>query len=165
MNILNISRYQVIEIEPKFHDDFNEIENLQESYDFLKSSRTGKSQILVSPSESKLLQGTLENLNISYEIINRNILSDILKEKEDNDIFCVSARLGTDCYRSHSEINNYIEDLYQRYPNRTFVKQVGYSYERRPLKTITITNGDGRKNKKVNLKFYNSYNILKQSCR
>uniref|UniRef100_T1GPS0 Peptidase M14 domain-containing protein n=1 Tax=Megaselia scalaris TaxID=36166 RepID=T1GPS0_MEGSC len=110
---LALKGYQVIEIEPKFHDDFNEIENLQESYDFLKSSRTGKSQILVSPSESKLLQGTLENLNISYEIINKNILSDILQEKEDNDIFCVSARLGTDCYRSHSEINNYIEDLYQ----------------------------------------------------
>lgn len=89
--------------------------------------------------------------NISYEVVNEDVLADAIKESEENERFCIASdeRMGTDCYRSHDEINNWLDELQKEYPQRVFVKQVGFSYEQRVLKTITITNGDGRKNKKA----------------
>lgn len=125
------------------------MEQLSSTYDFLRLSRVESSKVLVSPAEQSRITRILSAKNIAFRIINNDVLSNVLQEKEDNEIFCVNARLGTDCYRSHEEINNYIEDLYKRFPNRVFVKQVGFSYEKRPLKTITITNGDDIKHKKI----------------
>ncbi|KAH8293525.1 hypothetical protein KR054_001270, partial [Drosophila jambulina] len=52
-------------------------------------------------------------------------------------------------FYTHSEINDYLDTLPGRFPKRAQVKQFGWSYERRPLKVLTITNGDGRRNKPV----------------
>ncbi|KAH8380023.1 hypothetical protein KR009_008541, partial [Drosophila setifemur] len=52
-------------------------------------------------------------------------------------------------FYTHSEINEYLDSLPKRFPKRVRVKQFGWSYERRPLKVVTITNGDGRRNKPV----------------
>lgn len=115
----------------------------------MKLTRVEPSQVLVSPEQYQSISGILAKYNVSFKTINENVLADVLADEIDNSKLCVSSRLGTDCYRSHSEINNYIDDLQKRYPNRVHVNQVGVSYEKRELKTITITNGDGRANKKI----------------
>lgn len=134
---------------PKSEQESDVLVRLSTNYDFLELTRFNKSKILISPEEEPKIKRILAAHNIVYKIINNDILADILKDTKDNEIFCVTARLGTDCYRSHDEINNYIEDLQKRFQQRVYVRNVGYSYERRLLKTITITNGDGIKNKKV----------------
>ncbi|KAL5277837.1 hypothetical protein ACFFRR_002831 [Megaselia abdita] len=144
---LALQGYKILEISPRTTEEQNTVESLISTYDFLKFSRVGPSQVLVSHDQFAQLLQTL--VNISSEVINDNVLRDVVKDNNDNEIFCISARMGTDCYRSHLEINNYIEDLQRRFPHRVFVKQVGYTFENRALKTITVTNGDGRKNKPV----------------
>ncbi|XP_034659243.1 carboxypeptidase B [Drosophila subobscura] len=52
-------------------------------------------------------------------------------------------------FYTHAEINAYLDSLPERYPRRAQVKQFGWSYERRPLKVLTISNGDGRRDKPV----------------
>lgn len=150
-NTLNIqySSYKILEITPKNEIESGVLEKLSSTYDFLQLTRLDSSQVLVSPAEERILTKILAANKISHKILNNDVLADVLKEREDNEIFCVSARLGTDCYRSHDEINDYLADLQNRYSNRVYVRHVGFSYKRRQLKTITITNGDGVKNKKV----------------
>ncbi|ALC43323.1 CG32379 [Drosophila busckii] len=52
-------------------------------------------------------------------------------------------------FYNHSEINAYMESLVQLYPKRVQLKTFGWSYEQRALKILTISNGDGRRNKPV----------------
>ncbi|KAL5277840.1 hypothetical protein ACFFRR_002834 [Megaselia abdita] len=141
--------YKILEISPKSEQESAIVAKLSSTYDFLKLTRSDTSQVLVSPVEESRLRLVLAANKIAHKVVNNDVFADVLKDKEDNEIFCVKSRLGTDCYRSHEEINNYIEDLQSRFPSRVHVRHVGYSYERRDLKTILITNGDGVKNKKV----------------
>lgn len=119
-------------------------------FDFIKLTKS-EAQVLVSPESHKVISSLLSKYGIGYKVVNNDVLADAIKESEENERFCTSSqeRMGTDCYRSHGEINNWLDELQAKYPQRVFVKQVGFSYERRPLKTITITNGDGRSGKKV----------------
>jgi carboxypeptidase A2 len=56
-----------------------------------------------------------------------------------------------DRYYQHDEINKYLENLQENSLKnpQVKVKSVGKSYENRDIKTITITNGDGRKKNSV----------------
>ncbi|XP_039488649.2 carboxypeptidase B-like [Drosophila santomea] len=55
----------------------------------------------------------------------------------------------TDDYYTYEEIQNYLKGLAESYSNQVKLTNVGKSYENRNLTTITISNGDGRKDKKV----------------
>ncbi|XP_002062147.3 carboxypeptidase B [Drosophila willistoni] len=52
-------------------------------------------------------------------------------------------------FYTHEEINTYLDSLPERYPKRAQIRHMGWSYERRALKVLTISNGDGRRNKPV----------------
>lgn len=127
-------------------DWLHQLSQVDSRFDFLKISRS-EIKVLVSQDDIDVLTKN----QINYDIINDDVLADVIKESEENEKLCVASkkRMGTDCYRSHDEINDWLDELQQNYPQRVSVKQVGFSYEHRLLKTITITNGDGRKNKKV----------------
>lgn len=142
-----------MEIYPKNEtesDVLHKLSEVDDRFDFIRLAKT-KVKVLVSPENHVLISEILAKHRISYEIVNEDVLADAIKESEENEEFCVASqeRMGTDCYRSHGEINAWIDELQKKYPQRVFVKQAGFSYEHRELKTITITNGDGRKNKKV----------------
>ncbi|XP_026832204.1 carboxypeptidase B [Drosophila erecta] len=54
-----------------------------------------------------------------------------------------------DDYYTYEEIQDYLKGLAESYANRVKLTNVGKSYENRNLTTITISNGDGRKDKNV----------------
>lgn len=54
-----------------------------------------------------------------------------------------------DSFLSYNEIVDYLDDLEKRYPNRITSLANGFSYEKRLMLRVTITNGDNVKNKKV----------------
>ncbi|KAL5289994.1 hypothetical protein ACFFRR_009780 [Megaselia abdita] len=145
--------YKILEIYPKNENESDFLHKLSQNndkFDFIKLTKS-EIQVLVSHESHVLITKLLTKNRINYETVNYDVLADAIEESKENEHLCVFSkeRLGTDCYRSHGEINDWIEELQQKYPERVFVKQVGFSYEHRELKTITITNGDGRKDKKV----------------
>ncbi|XP_030380142.1 carboxypeptidase B [Scaptodrosophila lebanonensis] len=129
-----------------------------QGYDFFSLSRlVGKeSRVLLSPAQRESFDKLLADQGMSHNILNGNVGATIAEEfaqlQLQRRLFPITGkgRLSTERYYTHAEIISYINDLAVRYPTRVFVKTVGWSYEKRELKTITITNGDGRPNKKVN---------------
>ncbi|XP_032310082.1 carboxypeptidase B-like [Drosophila ananassae] len=67
--------------------------------------------------------------------------------------FAVPALVGpfyqTNDYYTYEEIGDYLDGLAWSYSNRVVLKEIGVSYENRTLRTITISNGDGRPGKNV----------------
>lgn len=67
--------------------------------------------------------------------------------------FAVASLLGpsyrTNDYYTYEEIQEYLDGLARSYIDRVELKDVGESYENRTLRTITISNGDGRPEKNV----------------
>ncbi|XP_017048435.1 carboxypeptidase B-like [Drosophila ficusphila] len=55
----------------------------------------------------------------------------------------------TDDYYTYEEIQEFLKGLEKSYSKRVRLTDIGRSYENRKLTTITITNGDGRKDKNV----------------
>ncbi|EDV97036.1 carboxypeptidase B [Drosophila grimshawi] len=58
-------------------------------------------------------------------------------------------KLNTDVYYSYDGMLDYLDQLANDYSQRVVLHTVGKTYENRTLKTITITNGDGRTGKPV----------------
>lgn len=129
----------------------------EEFYDFfaLKKIPNYPARVMVNPNEEENFLNALARFDMSHRVINENVGRTIEQEFQLNKLmrnltpFSGKGRLSTERYYSHAEINAYIEDLAQRFPSRVFVKKVGNSYEGRDIKTITISNGDGRANKNI----------------
>ncbi|EDV97050.1 carboxypeptidase B [Drosophila grimshawi] len=129
----------------------------QQGYDFLSLSRLvgHPSRVIVSPAQLSSFEELLKEQLISNRLLNDNLGATIAMEFAQRQLqrrlspITGKGRLSTDRYYTHEEITNYIDDLAARYPERVYVKTVGWSYEKRIIKTITITNGDRRPNKKV----------------
>lgn len=129
----------------------------QQGYDFLSLSRllAHPSRLIVSPEQLSGFEQLVKDQQMTYQLINADLGATIAEEFAQRQMqrrllpITGKGRLTNDRYYTHEEIINYIDDLAERYPSRVFVKTVGFSYQQRALKTITITNGDGRANKKV----------------
>lgn len=57
--------------------------------------------------------------------------------------------MSFDRYYKYEEINDYLDELQEKYSNNVHVMSVGKSFEGRDIKTIAITNGDGREKNSV----------------
>lgn len=126
-------------------------------YDFfaLKRVPNHPTRVMVNPNEVENFLNALTQHQVSYILISDDVGRSLEEEFQLNKLrrnflpYTGQGRLSTERYYTHSEINAYIDDLAQRYPSRVFVKKVGNSYEGRDMKTITITNGNGRAQKNV----------------
>ncbi|XP_039488641.1 carboxypeptidase B [Drosophila santomea] len=151
--------YKIYEISGKarsvsFSETLNELVKNASYYEVFSGFNGGNpAQIMVHPHEQVNFVQLMDDNNVDYDIINRNVGLTLSRQFETNQMlrqwFPYNGRLGTERYYSHEEINQFIEDLAVKYPRRVFLKTVGRSYENRWLKTITITNGDARRNKNV----------------
>ncbi|XP_061400260.1 carboxypeptidase B1-like [Musca vetustissima] len=152
--------YKIFEVVPQTQEQLDflfDLSKYEEFYDFLalKKIPNHVARVMVNPNEEENFLTSLDSLNLSYRVLNENVGKTIEREfqlsklKRNLAPFSGKGRLSTERYYSHAEINAYIEDLAERYPERVVVQQVGKSYEGRDMKTITITNGDGRKMKNV----------------
>ncbi|KAH8398787.1 hypothetical protein KR222_003919, partial [Zaprionus bogoriensis] len=124
-----------------------------ESYYEVFSSDGASARVMVHPEAQVEFVGLLDEQSLSYKVVNRDVGLTLRRQFETNrnlrNWFPYNGRLGTERFYTHDEINQYLEQLAQLYPSRVLVKTVGKSYEGRWLKTIRITNGDGRANKNV----------------
>lgn len=124
-----------------------------ESYYEVLTNNGASAHVMVHPEAQVEFVQLLEEKTLSCKVVNRDVGLTLRREFETNrnlrHWLPYNGRLSTERYYTHDEINQYIENLAQLYPSRVFVKRVGKSYEGRWLKTIRITNGDGRTNKNV----------------
>ncbi|TDG52922.1 hypothetical protein AWZ03_000465 [Drosophila navojoa] len=150
--------YRIYELRPASAEQGELLYKLsQQGYDFLNLRRLlgQPSRVIVSPDQLENFEKLLSEQQLSHSVINENLGATIAEEFAQRQVqrrlspISGKGRLSTDRYYTHEEITNYINDLAARYPSRVLLKTVGWSYEKRELKTITITNGDRRANKKV----------------
>uniref|UniRef100_A0A1L8EGA8 Putative carboxypeptidase b-like protein n=1 Tax=Haematobia irritans TaxID=7368 RepID=A0A1L8EGA8_HAEIR len=152
--------YKIFEVVPRTQEQADflfELSKNEEFYDFfaLKKMPNHVARVMVVPNEEENFLNALASMDLSHRVINENVGRTIEQEFQVNKLLRNlspsdgKGRLSTDRYYSHGEINAYIDDLASRYPSRVFVKKVGRSYEGRDIKTITITNGDGRSGKNI----------------
>jgi len=124
-----------------------------ESYYEIFSNTGTTAHIMVHSAAQDDFFKLLKDHTFTLQVVNRDVGLTLRREFETNrnlrKWYPYEGRVGTDRYYTHDEINQYIEDLAKQFPSRIFVKTVGKSFEGRLLKTIRITNGDGRANKNV----------------
>ncbi|XP_065361896.1 carboxypeptidase B1 [Calliphora vicina] len=130
-----------------------EIVKLRKNFDFLHVAKqpNSLSKVLIPPNLEQDLCIVLHRYALNYTLLVEDVAEVINKEREENspespptyplNVF--------ERYYRHEEINENMEYLAKLYPSRVFVKTFGWTYEHRPLKIISITNGDGRKNKNI----------------
>lgn len=97
----------------------------------------------------------MKSENVSFTLLEENPLAKYKSSIEEfhrlqqEKPYSGATGLNMDRYYNHAEINAYLDELAKRYGTRVFVRTVGKSFEGRFLKTLIITNGDGRTNKNV----------------
>ncbi|XP_017100162.2 carboxypeptidase B1 [Drosophila bipectinata] len=150
--------YRIYEVTPSNAEQASILHQLSfEGFDFIGQSRLlgQPSRVIVSPGQLEKFLKLLKDHEMTHSLFNSNLGASISEEFVQMQMqrllnpITGKGRLSTERYYSHEEIINYIDDLAQRYPKRVYVKTVGWSYEKRVLKTITITNGGGKAGKKL----------------
>ncbi|KAH8317580.1 hypothetical protein KR074_000963, partial [Drosophila pseudoananassae] len=150
--------YRIYEVTPSNAEQASILHQLSfEGFDFIGQSRLlgQPSRVIVSPGQLEKFLQLLKDRGMTHSLFNSNLGASISEEFVQLQMqrllnpITGKGRLSTERYYSHEEIINYIDDLAQRYSKRVYVKTVGWSYEKRVLKTITITNGDGKSGKKL----------------
>lgn len=149
--------YKVFELQPRDETQqrlIRQLEKEQPQWDFLapRLNETGY-RVFVEPGEVNRLLAELEKHGIKHQLLLDDLSQLVQAQRAENERSKSRLQLPyidvMGAFYTHAEINVYLDSLPQRYPGRAFVKQFGRSYEKRPLKLVTITNGDGRPNKSV----------------
>ncbi|XP_034109441.1 carboxypeptidase B isoform X1 [Drosophila albomicans] len=128
-----------------------------EEYDFFDLPREADAatRIMVQPKDQSSFEDMLSHFNLDYTIVDENFGATLEKEQLENQsqrlmtARSTSRSVGFTAFHRFAEINAYLDELAKAYPSRVSVQTVGKSYEGRYLKTITITNGDGKTGKNV----------------
>lgn len=129
----------------------------QELYDVFAFSKLPgqRAKVMVHSKEILNFENQLNLNQIYFNITDNNVAHSLEQDIVTNKLlrnllpFNAEKGLSTERYYSYDEIIAYIESLALRYPKRVFVKTWGKSYEKRWIKAMTITNGDGRSGKNV----------------
>lgn len=130
-----------------------EFAKLNRNVDFLKLAKTPlkPSKLLIPHHMDQDLRVLLDEKVFNYTRLVEDVSEILYQERKENSPKTpVTYPLNVfERYYRHEEINENMEYLAELYPSRVFVKTFGRTYEQRPLKIITITNGDGRVNKNI----------------
>ncbi|KAH8270230.1 hypothetical protein KR018_006073 [Drosophila ironensis] len=155
----NYKGYKVLELKARGAKEDDLLRNLarkNSDWDFQKfqhSSNGSSFRVMVPPgSIDNLMKLFMEN-HLEYQVLVEDLSPYVMAQRADNQRRKQRLNLPhldvLAAFYTHAEINDYLDSLPARFPKRAQVKQFGWSYERRPLKVLTITNGDGRRNKPV----------------
>lgn len=122
-------------------------------YDFfdLPRSMDEPARVMVQPKDQADFEEMLQRYRIAYEVIDENLGASLQVENSSRPMAerATMRSISFTAFHRHAEINAYLDELAKAYPSRVTVQTVGKSYENRDLKTITITNGDGKSGKNV----------------
>ncbi|XP_067647211.1 carboxypeptidase B1-like [Eurosta solidaginis] len=126
------------------------------AYDFFTLPRVlGLStRVLVAPAVQAEFEATLNSSQVTYEIINENFGETVNTERAENNFYRslrakAQRSISFSAYQRFAQIDAYLDELATAYPMRVTLQTIGKTYEERNMRTITISNGDGKPNKKV----------------
>ncbi|XP_017157139.1 carboxypeptidase B [Drosophila miranda] len=151
--------YQVYELTPRDSSEESLLRKLareKPQRDFLGPTRWHNEstvRVMLPPEEASSLVSLFDSHQLRYRLLIKDLSPLVQAQRAEN--LRSKQRLQLPhidvlaAFYTHAEINAYLDSLPERYPKRVQVKQFGWSYERRPLKVLTISNGDGRRNKPV----------------
>ncbi|KAH8257211.1 hypothetical protein KR038_005831 [Drosophila bunnanda] len=126
-----------------------------EAYDFfsLPRSLAATSRVMVKPEDQAAFQLFLNKYHVPYVVVDENLGESLRQTREENqrmmNMRSAGRSISFTAFHRHAEINAYLDELAVAYPSRVKVEVAGKSYEKRDIKTITISNGDGRTGKNV----------------
>ncbi|KAH8239466.1 hypothetical protein KR032_004654 [Drosophila birchii] len=127
------------------------------AFDFFDLPRAldADTRIMVKPEAQERFESYLNAYNVPYVVVDHNLGNSLRQTSEENqnqrmmNMRSTGRSISFTAFHRHAEINAYLDELAAAYPSRVKVQVAGQSYEKRDIKTITITNGDGRANKSV----------------
>ncbi|ALC43322.1 CG8560, partial [Drosophila busckii] len=123
-------------------------------YDFFEMPRAlhAPARVMLMPKDQPGFESLLQRFNMEYLVVSENLARSLQQQQGER---LMSSRatetrgISFTAFQRHADINAYLDSLAKAYPSRVSVKVAGQSYEKRDLKTITISNGDGRQGKNV----------------
>lgn len=126
------------------------------NFDFFSLPRAlnESARVLVTPNVQASFEFEMRQRGIEYKVIDNNVGESVQAEHllhiSTNPTYDNKSS-GIDFYSIHrfDKINAYLDQLARDYPERVSVNTAGLTYEGREMKTITVTNGDRRPDKKV----------------
>ncbi|XP_030572591.1 carboxypeptidase B [Drosophila novamexicana] len=126
-------------------------------YDFFNMPRAldAATRVMVQPKDQAGFELLLNGFALEYTVVEENLGNTLQKEQLENQSQRLVAQrnavrsISFTAFHRHAEINAYLDELAKAYPSRVTVQTAGKSYEDRDLKTITISNGDGKSGKNV----------------
>ncbi|KAH8380301.1 hypothetical protein KR009_009830 [Drosophila setifemur] len=127
-----------------------------EEYDFfdLPRSLDAPSRVMVQPQDQEGFEHLLDKYSLDYSVVNEDFGRSVRQEQDEQSQRLMNQRstgrsISFKAFHRFADINAYLDELAAAYPSRVTVKVAGKSYENRDIKTITISNGDGKTGKKV----------------
>lgn len=122
-------------------------------YDFFDLPRSADqpTRVMVQPKDQADFEEILQRYRLAYDVIDENLGASLQVDNSSRPMAerATMRSISFTAFHRHAEINAYLDELAKAYPSRVSVQTVGQSYENRDLKTITITNGDGKSGKNV----------------
>ncbi|XP_037034515.1 carboxypeptidase B-like isoform X2 [Bradysia coprophila] len=139
--------YKLYEVIPKTKTEQNYLHSLSQSteeYDFWSMTRIigDSSNVLVPPDHQDKFERSLQNNNITYTVVVDNVATLVQKERFLQSVSRAFSRsIKFNQYYRYDEIVEYLDDLAKSYPKLVTVGTIGKSFERRDIKSITISDG------------------------
>ncbi|KAG5677266.1 hypothetical protein PVAND_007037 [Polypedilum vanderplanki] len=148
------NKYKVYDIRVKNENQLLKLKNLDtfegeaRELDFLSLHNNVNDvvKLVVKPEEQNYIEDFFKLNSLDFKIVSENI-QDVI-DKERDEVSMLSKRksdvITFDRYYRYEDINKYLDNLANSYPDNVKVKTAGKSFEGRDIKYITITNGDGK---------------------
>ncbi|CAD5209716.1 unnamed protein product [Bursaphelenchus xylophilus] len=144
-DISNFSDYKVVRINPGTEECISFLRTLywklpHSSLDFWQppTSLNQFVDVSVSPMVSQRFFNELYYRKISYNILIPNLQQAIEDERSINNVQMDAHQIQFDRYNTFDQIENYLFDIHQKYPNLVKLREIGKSYENRTLWVVQI---------------------------
>lgn len=141
--------YQLLRVYAPSNQAFGLLQNIYYSggYDFWsRPSRSGASDILVSPGQLDTLKSLFNIIGIHYEVLIHDLQRDVEGERRHSQTR-QSTQLTWTSYHRLPTIHAWQESLAEKYPELVTILTIGKSFEGRPLRVIKISNSKNNETK------------------
>lgn len=144
--------YKLLELQPTKQADLDLLHTLSDTMDFwyLTKNLHEKAHVLVEPENTVKFMQLMDNYNITYETLIKDVEESFQAEQSSYQptLRVLQKGISFDAYARFNNINGYLDELANSYPDLVKVVTVGASYEKRQMKVIRITDRNSKAVKK-----------------